>query len=214
MTNGLASEPIAPFFTIWTEPRATIRRIVNTDPKRNVILLAALGGAVSVLEGQWSRAMSDPTSLSAMWPVGVALRVGFAALLGIVFLYLNGSVLRWSGALLGGTAESVEVRAAIAWGEIPQIVASVITILALLTGATSAPVMSANGIPKMSPQLVELGTVHVVLGLWGFVITLQCLAEVHRFSAWRALLSILIPLAILLVTIAIFLWLLFHVANQ
>ena len=55
MANG-AGGSIAPYFTIWTEPRATIRRIVDTNPTRNVIALAAIGPAdqcagESVVEG-------------------------------------------------------------------------------------------------------------------------------------------------------------------
>ena len=40
-----------------------------------------------------------------------------------------------------------------------------------------------------------------VLGFWGFIIWLNCLAEVHRFSAWRALAATLIPALIAVVAL-------------
>ena len=50
MANGGS---ITPFFTIWTEPRATIRRIVDTDPTRYVIALAAIGPVIGALGFEW-----------------------------------------------------------------------------------------------------------------------------------------------------------------
>jgi hypothetical protein len=46
-----------PFLTIWTRPRATIRAIVDTDPNRHVLLLAAIGGVVNALDrATWKNA--------------------------------------------------------------------------------------------------------------------------------------------------------------
>ena len=133
MANG-AGGSITPFFTIWTEPRATIRRIVDTDPTRNVIALAAIGPAVSALANQWSKALGNNANLSVLWPIWVALSVAFAAVLGVVSLYISGVILKWSGGLLGGVASRVEVRAALAWGQIPAIAAEIILLLAVLQG--------------------------------------------------------------------------------
>jgi hypothetical protein len=193
-----ATDSITPFFTIWTEPRATIRRIVDSDPTRHVLVLAAIAPALAALESKWSKALGGAGNVSALWPIGVAFSVVVAALVGIAVLYLNGVVLRWSGALLGGTATSTEVRAAAAWSQIPSITAGAITLAALLTGAIAPLQTGAGGALKATPQLVELGLLNGILGIWGFVVSLKCLGEVHRFSAWRALGAILIPLVIVL----------------
>jgi hypothetical protein len=202
MANG-ATDTIAPFFTIWTEPRATIRRIVDTDPTRYVIALAAIPPALATLESQWSKALGGSGNVSALWPVTVVLAVGMAALFGIAVLYLNGIVFRWTSGLLGGTATRTEVRAAVAWSQVPSIVAGAITLAALLTGAIAPPVSGVSGGLKPSSQLVELGLLNGILTLWGFIVLLKCLAEVNRFSAWRALGAILIPLVILVVIIVV-----------
>ncbi|MDO8430958.1 MAG: YIP1 family protein [Candidatus Binatus sp.] len=202
MANG-ATDSIAPFFTIWTEPRATIRRIVDTDPTRHTLALAALAPALATLESQWSKAIGNSGNISALWPIGVVFAVAAAAVFGIGVLYLNGVVLRWSSGLLGGTATRTEVRAAITWSQVPSIVAGAITIAALLTGAIVPPTAGAGGSLKASPQLIELGLLNGILAIWGFVISLKCLGEVNRFSAWRALGAVLIPLVILVVVIVV-----------
>ena len=71
MANGTGGS-ITSFFTIWTEPRATIRRIVDADPKRNVIRVAAIGPAINALAGQWSKALGNNANLSVLWPLWVA----------------------------------------------------------------------------------------------------------------------------------------------
>jgi len=88
MANG-AGGSITPFFTIWTEPRATIRRIVETNPTRNVIALAAIGPAIGALANQWSKALDDNANLSALWPIEVVFSVAFAAVLGVVSLFID-----------------------------------------------------------------------------------------------------------------------------
>src|SRR5271163_126425 len=82
------ADSIAPFFSIWIDPRATIRRIVDSDPTRNVLALAAIGPALSSLVRNWSGAINGTASQSALWPLFVAFNVAFQAGLGIAFLYI------------------------------------------------------------------------------------------------------------------------------
>jgi hypothetical protein len=191
MADG-AGDSITPFFTIWTEPRATIRRIVDTDPTRYVIALAAVGPGLNALVGQWSKALSNNANLSVLWPLWVAGAVVIQAALGVVLLYVTGLLFRWSGSLLGGVASAVEVRAALAWSQIPTIVAEVI-LLALVLIGVPVPVPTPGALPHIDPASYKVQLVEVVFGLWGLVISLKCVGEVHRFSAWRALVAILIP---------------------
>ena len=191
MANGVANS-ISPFFSIWIEPRATIRRIVDSDPTRNVLTLAAIGPALNSLISQWSAVINGTTHPSVLWPLWVAFSVAVQAAFGILFLYIIGAVFRWSGSLLGGTATSVEVRAAQAWSQVPAIVAEIILMLALFAGIPM-PKMLPGRLPLIDPAFYKVMVVEGVLGIWAIVISLKCLGEVHRFSAWRALAAILIP---------------------
>jgi hypothetical protein len=191
MANGVP-DSMTPFLSIWTQPRATIRRIVDSDPTRNVIALAAIGPALSSLLFQWSAAMNGTANQSVLWPLFVALNVAFRAVLGILLLYISGVVFRWSGALLGGTASRVEVRAAFAWSQVPGIVVAIVLMLALFAGVP-LPKMLPGQLPQIDPAFYKVMVVVGPLAIWGFFINLKCFGEVHRFSAWRALGAILIP---------------------
>ena len=193
---------ITPFFTIWTEPRATIRRIVDTDPTRDVITLAAAGPAINALVGQWSKAISNNANLSVLWPAWVVVSVVVQAALGVVFLYIFGALFRWSGNLLGGVASRLEVRSALAWSQVPAIAGEIFLLIAVLSGMPM-PQPNPGSFPHIDPAFYKILFIEGVFGIWGFVVSLKCMGEVHRFSAWRAFLAILIPPLIVLVTIGL-----------
>jgi hypothetical protein len=212
MANG-AGGSITPFLTIWTEPRATIRRIVETNPTRNVIALAAIGPAVGALANQWSKALDDSANLSRLWPIEVVFAVAFAAVLGVVSLFISGAILRWSGGLLGGVASRVEVRAALAWTQVPAIAAEIILLLAVLQGI-AIPHPTAATMLQIDPAFYKVGIVEGVLAIWGSIVGVYCLAEVHRFSAWRAFCSTLIPALIAMVAIGFIVWVVYALVNH
>jgi hypothetical protein len=191
MANG-AGGSITSFFTIWTAPRATIRRIVDSDPTRNVIALAAIGPAISMLVSEWAEALGNNANLSVLWPISVAVYVALSAAFGVISLFIGGAIWRWSGSLLGGVASRAEVRAAIAWSSVPGIAAEIVLLIAVLLGV---PVPHQRHVPlsQIDPAFYKVLVVEGVLGFWGFIISLKCLGEVHRFSAWRALAAGLIP---------------------
>ncbi len=184
-----------PWATIWTRPRATIRRIVETDVRYQVTFLAILSGALIWLERRWSN-----PSTAAAFPMLVVIAVIVGAILGVVELYVNGALLKWAGAALGGRGSYAEVRAALAWSRVPVIVAVSIGILAILLG-TDGPMLGGDAERSGSGTGVLL--LHAALVLWGFVVMLKSIGEVHRFSAWRAFGSIvLIVVAIAVVLVA------------
>ncbi len=186
----------SPYLTIWTEPRGTIRQIVDRNPGYHAIFLVVLGAEMAACWGL----LVKPTALAQMVPqmtpqmVQHTLRiVSLAALLvspplAILSLYGTGALLRWAGGLLGGTATSAEVRAAIAWSTVPAIVSTAVSLLGLVTGTANvlAP-QNFEGLQTLLDQINVFEVIYLILAIWGAVIWLKCMGEVNRFSAWRAL---------------------------
>ncbi|HXN12737.1 MAG TPA: YIP1 family protein [Candidatus Acidoferrales bacterium] len=193
---------MTPFLTIWTEPRATIRRIVDTDPTRYVVAIAAAGPAISALADEWSKAMSDSSNLSVLWPLWVAADVTAQAVVGVVFLYIGAAILTWSGGLIGGVASNVEMRAATAWSQVPGVAAAIVLLIAVLMGVP-VPQVIGSTLPSIDPAFYKVLLVELVLGLWSGIIGLYCIAEVHRFSTWRAFWTTLIPALVAMVVLGI-----------
>ena len=194
-----------PFATIWTSPRATIRRIVDSNPRDKVLLLVVLGAVATATASAISG--GNPTAFTiagrpihslttARWRYFQMASLLGSPLLAIPFLYFSGALYRWSGALIGGAATAVEVRASIAWSTIPAIAGSLLQTLigVLIHPAQPPPPTNLHAMLAASSHYLFVNLPSFILFGWAFIVWLKCLAEVHRFSAWRALAAFLIAL--------------------
>jgi signal peptidase I len=157
----------SPFVTLWLSPRQTIERIVATRPRHLVIVLAALG-MIASLYGQMDRLSGMTPSEFWFW-FGL---VAGGAILGVIWLYLDGVLLSWIGHLLGGHATAPELRAAVAWSAVPGIVGFVIL---LAIGA-----VTRGSIARDAASLIA-----TAFAVWSFVVFLLMLGRLQHFGFWR-----------------------------
>ncbi len=204
-----------PWIAIWMSPRETMRRIVNRDPGHQIIIIAAAAGGLATLDLALSAALGVgpsllPPALVPYLPVWTFLSAFIGAGLGIVAIYVGGSLFQWAGYFMGGVGDAREVRAATAWALVPQIwFAVVILALLLATGVLQAlyqalpPADPGDALAAAKGFTVERGAA-TIIGVWSFIVFLHCLGEVHRFSAWRSLGAfLLVVVALVLVTLSV-----------
>jgi hypothetical protein len=201
----------SPYVGICIRPRATIRAIVDRDPYDRVIALVLILAVVGAVTNAIHSYSYNPTAFTiANKPIPVmaphASRVmrlwGLVVwpLLAVPILYLDGVLLRWSGSLLGGTAQAVEVRAAVAWPSVLSIGIALSSFVLSFLVMPPQPPMSHSMIAMLAwwrsmwPSEIVLAP----LTLWWWIVRLKSLGEVHRFSAWRALGAQLIGLLLLI----------------
>ena len=192
-------QPLDPLFAIWTQPRTTIHRVVDR-PVLQVLLLAIVGGVYMGLSRAAGRGMGDLHPADPF--LAVLLVVVFSALLSIPLLYLLARVLRWTGGLLHGQADDNEIRAAIAWSNVPLLAG-----LALL--ALQLPIFGEDLFLSSKPRieadralqiaLLGFGVLRLVLQVWGVVIFVMALAEVQRFAVWQAIVNMVLTAVALFV---------------
>lgn len=190
------------FLSIWVKPRDTIRRIVNNNPSYLVILLTAIFGIGQAIDRASSRNAGDVLNL-----LEILIICAIGGPLGAIFsLYISGALIRWTGSWFGGQASSEEVRAAIAWSTIPVIVAYS-TWIPVISGAglemftSYTPRIDTN--PLLALFIFGIVLLQIILSLWTIVLYTICMSEVHKFSVWKAIASIL--LGGLIIVIPIFL---------
>jgi len=199
-----------PWFSMWTRPRATIAQIVERDPTRHVLLLAAISGTAQTLDRASMRSAGDTVDLPTIFLLAaVGGPVG-----GIIALYLGSLLLRWTGSWIGGNASAKHVRAAMAWSGVPIAWALLLWIpeLAifgkeLFTTATPR-IDSSTGLLLL---VLSFAAIEIAIGVWAFVVFLKSLGQVQGFSAWKALgngllalLVLAVPLVLIGVAIAMF----------
>ena len=199
----METTPMNPWFSMWLHPRRTIRRIVETNPDRLVLLLAAVGGIVEALINASSDSKGENMSLQAI--LLTALIGG--PLMGVIGLWLGGALLRWTGGWIGGQADSRRIRATLAWANVPLVWSLLLWIPALLLFgaelfATATPILDASTMLSGLYMVFSFGI--GIVSIWAFVVFLHALGEVQGFSAWKALgNSILAGLAVLVPLLAI-----------
>ncbi len=181
--NVAPGKALNPWFSIWTRPRATMRTILDTDPTRMVVLLAMIGGISNALDNASARSLGDTWALPSIF---VLAAIG-GSIAGLIEVYLGGLIMRWTGRWIGGQGSLGEIRAAIAWSNVPLIWALLLWIPSLaLYGEemflSEAPRMDANWVPA-----ILLGIADVVVLVWWFFVYLECLGETQGFSAGKAL---------------------------
>ena len=199
----LPIQAMNPWLTMSLSPRATIRHIITTDPRRHVILLAVLYGIAETFSRASGLNLGDVVPFLGV----ILLCLSLGGLGGIVSLYVGGALLTWVGQRLGGRGNSIMVRAAIAWSAVPRIWALILLPIQiaifrkeLFTSAT--PQLHANRL--LALLLLSFALVELIVRIWSFVIFLHALGEVHGFSAWRALVTTLLAgLVILCIAIVI-----------
>ena len=199
----METTPLNPWFSMWLHPRRTIRRIVETNPDRLVLFLAAVGGIVEALINASSDSKGENMSLQAI--LLTALIGG--PLMGVIGLWLGGALLRWTGGWIGGQADSRRIRATLAWANVPLVWSLLLWIPALLLFgaelfATATPILDASTMLSGLYMVFSFGI--GIVSIWAFVVFLHALGEVQGFSAWKALgNSILAGLAVLVPLLAI-----------
>lgn len=183
-----------PLFTMWVHPRRTFRRILDTDPKRHVLLLAALSGLAQNLPNFF-----DP-AFDRFFQIGVqiALILVAAPLLGIVGLYLSGWLLKVIGSWLEGSGTQQMLRAATAWASVP--ILYTIPLWLLLLAVAPGDFMDPRVMtPDRAGLMLIVGLIQLTVAIWSVVLHCHTIGEAHGFSAWKGLLVIVLMLVIIVV---------------
>jgi hypothetical protein len=182
-----------------------MRAIVDTNPAFRVLPITMVGGILEAIQFESLAGLGEQFSVAVILLIAVAL----GPPLGLVLLYAGAWIVEMSCRLLGGQADSREVRSALAWSSVPLLATIPLWIIrvallgrelftfekpSLFTNPTLAYILIATIIPELA------------LSVWWMVVTVKALGEVQRFSAWKALSSMLlliVPPIILIVILAI-----------
>ena len=202
----------SPWISMWTNPRRTIREIVDVDPKRNVLVLASVAGIGEALNDAAQQSSGDVFSFLSL----LLILVVVGAIGGIFSLYISAALLSWTGNWIGGYGDSSEIRAAIAWSGITDIWMMALWIPRLVLFGDE---MFRSETPRMDASLYLttafwiMTAIQIILGVWSMVVYCKCLGEVQGFSAWKALGNTLLPFFVILGPILLIAGLAFFLFN-
>lgn len=183
-----------PWLYIWIRPRETIRQIIDAHPSYMVIPLGIMTGFTQAIDRMMGRNYGDDIP----WYMLILMAIFLGGIGGIANLYIGGAILRWVGSKLGGVANSEEVRAAIAWSSVPQIIILGLLLIFILifreeSFTSQTPRMDALAEQNLAVALlfilsaIPFLALIAIMGIWNLLLLSKTLGEVHGFSAWRGL---------------------------
>ena len=187
-----------PWLQIWVHPRQTMQEILNYDVKYRFVLLSGIYGFPLVLSFAQSLSLGRSMSLSIIFLISLVLAV-FIGMLGIT---ISSAILYWIGKWIGGQGSYLEVRSAVAWSNVPNAIQIVLWLVLLAGFGNKVFDQDFTNTPFVGGDLgfvVCLFLAQAALGIWSFVILLHTLGAAQQFSAWKSLLNIFIPIALLIV---------------
>ncbi|MCO6045120.1 YIP1 family protein [Aeoliella sp. ICT_H6.2] len=209
-----STEVLNPWFSMWTKPRVTVRQQLDTDPRQHVLLVAALWGFSSQLANQM-------IAQSEELPIRIATMFGWilgGAVIGMIWIFLLGWLSGMAGRILGGVANALECRCALAWCCIPGIwmgpLYLMIGLYYLVVGPDAVPGgMPRQGQPPMNPWaafslmppwMFAIMVLAMIIGLWMQVLSCHALGEAHQYSSWRGLGTLLLTVLLMIGVIMAF----------
>jgi hypothetical protein len=180
-----------PWIAIWTKPRNTMAQIAAENPNQSLWILAAIYGFNSLMNLFQSIALGQ-----AMTPMGILV---LAILVAPFWGYINLSVWSWfvsfTGKWLKGQGNFTEVRSACAWSSVPLLVNIP---LWLLMVALFGHQLFLN-FPDAGILIAK-----IVTSIWSFIIYLNALAAVQKFSMLRTIGNLILAGIVLLALLIVF----------
>lgn len=187
--NAVSSNP---WFTIWLEPRATMRRILDTDPKARIWFLGALGGISQVLH---QASVNEEADQFAYDPIAVLVATAVIGVIyGVVSLWVMPYPVCWTGKWLGGSGKVSKVRSSLAWAQVPGIWSLALYVLLIVVAGPEFLSKAFQLSLADGGSRVALAAVSLIgfITIWQFFTTLKTLAQAQGFSAWRALANLVL----------------------
>lgn len=197
---------INPWTGMWVRPRETIRAIIQSNPAYRYPLLCFIYGFPIALQLAQNFSLGNTYGVGAI--VGGAAIV--AIILGVIMINIATALFSWTGKWIGGVGTYEQIRAAVAWSNMPSIVYIAIWGINLATFGVRvfrSDFIESTFVGNELSIIFFTAVAHLGVAVWAFIITLKALGEVQGFSAWKALLNILIPIFVIFVGVSILAWL-------
>lgn len=192
------------WLSMWTSPRATIRAIVQENPKKGIWALSFIYGLTSLFNGFQSFPIAMQIGLIGMIVVTVILAAFWGYLVFAVWSWITVLI----GKLFKGKGTFQTVRAAYAWSCVPLSINALLWILLvifygnlLFYGPQQHSMLSGSAVTILF--LILIGK--IVFAIWSIVLFLQALAEVQGFSVLRAIGNVIVASIVLAILVGI-LW--------
>lgn len=172
-----------PLLTIWTQPKETVRQLIEENKIGLSVLLVMIAGIGGVIT-----ALQDSGWFLDLSPILLIIGILITGLLsGLLNLGISTLLYTGIGKLYGGHGKLRDMAIAIGPMMIPQVfVVPVLILFTLYYGERFFMVPEAFGITSISlGAYLFLTLLTATASIWSIVISSKAIGVVHGFSSWR-----------------------------
>lgn len=182
--------------TIWIAPRKAIRSAIDYDKKKLSMMLIVIVGIINFLDRAIGQNLGD--SIPFLLILVLALVGGTIA--GFIGWWILSGLATFIGKWLGGVGTYEEMKIAVGISYIPIAFSGVLYIFDVLFLGQSL-FMNVEVSVFQVIWLLFSSSIGVVLSCWSMFILIKGVAEAHRFSSWKSLLTLILPFIILVAVV-------------
>ena len=188
------------FLEMWTKPRKTIEKLIDINNRYGFVSLCFFYGFVQAVH--FAQVMSLSSTFD-LWKI-ILLVLVFSIPLGAAYFFVSAFIFYWIGKFIGGKGSFLDIRCAISWSNVTQVVSTalIVMMLAVFQNDFFSKVFVEQTYDNWPLVFVIIFLVgEVILSIWTFVIFVGAIAAAHRFSIWMSLLNQVLVIALYLVLV-------------
>lgn len=203
-------EPKEIFYKLLASPRDAFKFINDYKFDKHVTILLCMAGIVQAFDKATSKNLGDSFSLPGL----IAFCIIIGGLFGWITYYIYSALISWTGKWLEGRADTQSILRILAYSLFPSLFILILLIPQIAiygNGMFQSDYDPSNS--GLINNIVYFGLLLIgaVLGIWSFVLSVIGISEVQKFSIWKALLNLLLPILFfisIILIIALIFWIL------
>ncbi|MEM7432898.1 MAG: YIP1 family protein [Pseudomonadota bacterium] len=180
----------SPLRSIWFRPARTIRFIAHENPNYLIFVLPVLAGFLTLPSFALFGGDDD-----LFLGYAISSLISGGPLVELLKVFVGAYLIRITGVWLGGNAATANLQTAIAWGNAPIVVLTVMGFVALIWASVhnefaDDPLHWGQSTPVLMVGWAMVA-VQIIAVVWSLVILVRGIAAIQGFSTGRAALNAL-----------------------
>ena len=191
-------DELNPWMAIWGTPRKAIRSAINYPNIQLVMQLVVVAGIINILDRAVGKNLGDKMPFLLV----LLLALVGGAIAGFIGWWILAGLMTFIGKWFGGLGTYKEMKIAVGISYIPMAISGILYIFDVLFLGTSL-FMDVEISVFQVLWLLFSSSIGLVLSFWSLFILIKGIAEVHRFSSWKGLLTLFMPFIILMLFVLV-----------
>lgn len=182
------------WLSIWYQPRKTVRYAIEHKNLGLAMILVSIAGIIQLLDQSSAKSLGESLPVVAI----IVMSIIGGPIIGLIGWLIGSGLNYLVGRMFGGKGTYAELRMAFGISSIILVWGGLVWIPDLIILGKDVFTDQFYFSSLQYAWLFLSLLLNVAIGVWAFTANVFAVAEAHRFSAWKGLLTVLIPVIIIM----------------